>query len=150
MKRFFIYTVGLVAVLAVGWHYVPADTRGKAQAFLGAVVGRNTQEIRNIAAENILPQDPKEKQKKIIEELKKNMAAIKRRAISERPTAAVPTGAKEQAGSSQESVEVLIDSSDKLLQKLEDASGGQSFSANIADRIVGAILPPLEKAQCRQ
>lgn len=151
MKRFFIYTVVLAGFIALGWHYTPAQIRAKAQAFLGAAFSRDTKEIQKIAAETVLPENPAEKRIIILEDLKKNITAIKRQ-LPAKPTetATAKTNAKQgNKSSAAPSVQELVGSSEELIGKLEEANNDTSVTTTIADRILQTILPGANNAVCK-
>lgn len=147
MRKFILSTSLVLFLVAVGWYYTPPQIRDKISAFIGVAARRDTGEIKNFLADSVLPEDPKERREIIIQELKKNIAEIKRRSD--------PKSAKEKSPASKvQSVttEELIGASEKALDELEKSNEDNPTVQAITDRVLEIVVPGSSSGpkQCRQ
>lgn len=150
MFKFFIYTFLVIAALVIGWHYLPDYVRDRAVAFIGIAARGDKQEVKKFVEDVVLPKDPKEKRKVLLEELKKNITELKKRNI-------VSQEIKSQTNYNTESVtplkkasaDQLIGAAGGIIKELEDANGDGTIGQKITERIIDAILPPRKEAECK-
>lgn len=144
MRKFILSTALLIFAVAVGWYYTPQNIRDQLTAFIGLAARRDTGEIKNFLADSVLPQDPKERRGVIIQELKKNVAELKRRSD--------PKSAKEKTATPKVTTEAIIGASEKALGELEKSNDDKPVSQTITERIIEKILPKSSSGggQCRQ
>lgn len=150
MIKFFIYTFLVITALVIGWRYLPDHIRNKASAFIGIAAKGDKQEVKRFVEDVALPKDPKEKRKTLLEELKKNVAELKRRNI-------VPQGIKSSASDNTESAtslkkasaDQLIGAAGGIIKELEDANNDESIGQKITERIIDAVLPSRQEAECK-
>lgn len=122
------------------WHYSPLPLRDKAGAWIGSVLRRDTGEIKSLAREIVLPQDPRERRQVLINDLKSNLTEVKKRILAENKKPPVATASSTRVAKVV-TTESLVNSSEKLLEELEKASGDQPISEKLADRVLDALLP---------
>lgn len=147
MRRFIFSAVLMLLMVATGWYYAPQNIRDQLTAFIGIATRRDTGEIKNFLTDSVLPQDPKERREVIIQELKKNVAELKRRSDPK----------KEKAKAADPKVQTLtmeeiIKSSEAALDELEKSNEDKPVSQTITERIIEKILPKGSSGggQCRQ
>ncbi|MBI2640837.1 MAG: hypothetical protein HYW91_03055 [Candidatus Sungbacteria bacterium] len=147
MKKFILSTMLVIFTIAAGWYYTPIQIREKLTAFIGVAATRNTGEIKNFLADSVLPEDPKERRGVLIQELKKNIAEIKRQSDPKSANDKSPA-AKAQTETTQE----LIGATEKALEELEKSNEDKPASQTVTERIVEIILPKSSSGggQCRQ
>ena len=151
MKHFFFLTLFIIAVVAIGWRYLPQQIREKASALVATALGRNSGDVERFLRESVrskvLPQSPEKRREKATQELKKYVGELKKR-ISARSSkdmspvneeGGVFAAVGDDPGSA--SVEALIGASERLIEELEDANGDKSLGAEIRERVWDAVLP---------
>lgn len=144
MRKFILSATLLVSAIAVGWYYAPQNIRDQLTAFIGIAARRDTGEIKNFLQDSVLPQDPKERRGVLIQELKKNIAELKKRSD--------PSGTKEKIAAPNVKTEAIIGASEKALDELDKSNEDKPVSQTITERIIEKILPKGSSGggQCRQ
>lgn len=147
MIRLFFWTVLVIAAVAAGWYYTPTNIKAQVLGFVGLAAPRR--EVKNFIEDVVLPADPKERQEVLVQELKKNVGELKRRAG---PAGALEAGAPvaiqdtASPALAKADTKEVIGAAEKLLGELEKSSGGKSVGGVIIERIIDRVLPA---PQCR-
>lgn len=158
MKHFFFLTLLIIAIVAVGWRYLPQSIREKASAFIAATLRKDSTEIKNLLRENILSQNPEKRRAVLTQELKRHVREVKKR-VAMKPVAGVeknedgllsilrlPSDDELQAASTQS----IVDGAEQLIEALEDANDDTSIGAEIRDRVLEWVLPAKRgQVECR-
>ena len=151
-----IYTILIIGGLIFGWQYLPQTTRDKTTAFVGNVLRGQSLESAEAEGKEALPADPKEKRAVLIDRLKNNLGELKN-AVSAPAAKNLSSGQKQvkselpQVRDNAETL-TLLEQSDQLLKKLEEANSGTTFSQDILNKPLDAILPEKKPAalECPQ
>ena len=133
MRRLFIYTILLIFAGGISWTYLPRQARENFMAFIGVAARGNKEELREVLGDVILPKNPEERRGVLITELQKNIQEIKRR----------QAGAAAAADNrrSQMSWPDLLESSEKILEELEDVNYDKSIGAKVTDQVLESVFP---------
>lgn len=142
----------MIAVIAVGWRYVPESTREKLLGAVGIAARRDRAEIKHYIQDVILPKDPQARRAALARELDKNIAELKRRIEADKdelpaPVAdAVGSGARADAGAPDASIRAatgrdLIGAAGDMVKELEHANRDTGLIRQAGERILDAILP---------
>lgn len=159
MKHFLFLTLFIIAVVAIGWRYLPQHIRERASALVATALRRDSGDVEGFLRESVrnkvLPQSPEKRRKKATQELKKYVGELKKRVStrSSKDTSLVDAeeGVSATVGDDpgSASTEALIGASERLIEELEDANGDKSLGAEIRDRVLDAVLPgKKESAAC--
>lgn len=150
MLKFLIYTFLVIIALIIGWRYLPDHIRDKTAAFIGLAARGNKQEVKRFVEDVVLPKDPREKRKVLLEELKKNITELKERnnlSLGVKPD--TNHNIKSAIHLKQTSSDQLIGAAGGIIKELEDANGDESIGQKITERIIDAVLPSRkEAAEC--
>lgn len=150
MIRFFVGTLLVIAAVAAGWHYTPVNIKAQILGFVGLAAPRR--EIKNFIEDVVLPADPEERREVLIQELKKNVGELKRRAVRSGAIEADAPAAGQDAGSpalAKASTEKVIGGAEKLIEELEKSSGDKSVGGQIIERIIDRVLRVSEPVECK-
>lgn len=163
MKRSTLYTLLVIAVLAVGWYYAPEEWRDRAKAFIGLAVERGKEESGKLAARavdaiipKITPENPVKKREVALQELKKNLAALKENKViapllqrSDAISATSTPRVSASTGGAGASVSEIITKSEKLIQEIETLNAKPTVTETITNRVVETIVSKKEMQECR-
>lgn len=128
-------TAFLVFALAVAWYYAPSNVRDNATAFIGGVFRNGAKNVPAFVRKTVTPQDPTEKRKLLLRDLKKNLSDIKGKV-----TSAVGQTTEESVSGSSE-IATLVGASEDIINKLEASSEEAGVSSKITERILDTVLP---------
>lgn len=136
-------------MIALGWYYVPQNIRDGLTAFIGLAARRDTGEIKTFLADTVLPEDPKERREVLIQELKKNISEIKKKATAESGNEKIISSHK---GKVVTEIDGLIGASEKALEELEKSNEDKPVSQTVTERVIETILQKSSSGggQCRQ
>lgn len=150
MIRFFITTLLVISAVAAGWYYTPANVKAQILGFVGIAASRR--EIKNFIEDVVLPADPEERREILVQELKKNVGELKRRAVQGGAIEAGVAVAREDAASpalAKAKTEEVIGASEKLLDELRQANDDKSVGGTIIERIIDRVLPATQEIVCK-
>lgn len=159
IRWFIIYPLIALFALALSWRYLPYSFQEQIGAFVGAGITRSTGTIKTASGEEIiLPQEPKERRRVLIGELKKSVDEIKRQTEAVEPIRDetnlgemnAPEISSPKTSPSGESKEEVIKIAEEIIKELEDANGDSStLKEKIVERIIEKIFPAPPPAECR-
>lgn len=159
IRWFIIYPVIALLALGLAWRYLPYSFQEQIGAFAGAGITRSTGTIKTVSGEEIaLPEEPKERRRVLVGELKKSVDELKKQTGAPEPvkdeTDFTAGGGAEtlspQTPSSGESKKELIKIAEEIIKELEETNDGSStLKEKIVERIIEKIFPAPSPAECR-
>ena len=151
IMKFFTTTLLAIALVAVGWRYVPQNVREKLLGAIGIAARGDRTEIKHYIQDVVLPKDPQERRAALAGELEKNIAELKRRIEADEngalaPDADAPDSGEPEAGASDATIRAasareLIGAAGDMVKELESTNKDAPLVRKAAERILNAVLP---------
>ena len=143
----------IMATGIASYYYLPIgkSLAEQTKALMILALNGTKEQVRGFIDNKILPKNPEEQRKVLINELKNNLNQLKNK-IS--PAATIVSGGGKSSisnpnpnltNNSNNSVANFIDNSEKLINQLEAANQNRTITQNAAERILDVILPIKEK-----
>lgn len=147
MRKFLSATILVVFASAIGWYYLPQNWREKIFASMGVVLRGDQQEVKKFIGEVVLSQDPEKRRAVLLQELKKDVAEIKRRESGD-----TAKSKEDEVGQVATNTGEFIGAVEKVIKELEIANADKSVSREVVERIVERLLPSVrqEVIECRR
>jgi hypothetical protein len=148
--KFFIIFLLIMAAGTGAYFYLPkSGFADQARAFVELALNGTRQQVRGFIDDKILPKDPEDQRKNLINELKNNLSELKSK-ISANNSATIKdskaTSTIIATTSGSTSINNLINDSQNIINQLEVANQNKTITQNAAERILDIILPIKEKA----
>lgn len=155
-KKILAIFILIMAAGIASYYYLPIGKSFAEQikALVMLALNGTKEQVRGFIDDKILPKNPEEQRKILINELKNNLDQLKKKISGSNSNSnaanAVSVGAKNFVSSSRdyinnESVNNLIDNSQNLINQLENTNGNNGVVQTAAERILEVILPIKEK-----
>ncbi len=143
----------IMAIGIASYYYLPIgkSLAEQTKALMILALNGTKEQVRGFIDNKILPKNPEEQRKVLINELKNNLNQLKNK-IS--PATTIVSGGGKSSisnpnpnltNNSNNSVANFIDNSEKLINQLEAANQNRTITQNAAERILDVILPIKEK-----
>lgn len=134
MKKLLSAILVVVFASTVGWYFMSEGWRGKISSAASVALRGDKQEIKKYFKDTILPQDPEKRRTVLLDELKKNLAEIKKR------------------GTDGSISQDFIGPAEEIVKELEAANHDKTLSREVMERVANKFLPPVkqENIECKR
>ncbi len=157
MKRSTLYAFLIIGAIAGGWYYAPQEWRERAKAFIGLAVdfgvkegGKLAESALDAIVPKVVPENPVKKREIAIQELRKNLDALKQdKAIAPLLRGSPATSTPRMGSGQSASVSEIITKSEKLIEEIETLNAKPTITQTITNRVVETVVSKKEAPECR-